>query len=269
VGFKNFYTSQMKKKHELLIKGLRVKIGEKEIVRGVNLKVRSGEMHVIMGPNGSGKSTLLHAIMGHPNYPAAGGDVFIDGEKITGTSTDKRAKKGLFLAFQYPREIPGVIFGNFVRLAGNALQKAADKNLRPVGPLEFYPVIQSELEKMNLDRSFIGRGLNEGFSGGEKKRAELVQMAILKPKFAMLDEIDSGLDIDALKVAAKGIQEIFKKNGTGMLIITHYERILNYLTPDFIHIMAGGKIIKSGDRKLAKQLEKEGYEKLIKESNKR
>lgn len=259
----------MKKKDELLLKNVKISVEGKEIVKGINLKVRSGEMHVIMGPNGSGKSTLLHAIMGHPQYRQSGGDILLNGESISKITTDKRAKKGLFLAFQYPREIPGVIFGNFIRLAGNAIAKAADKNAKPVGPLEFYPVIQAELEKMKMDRNFIGRSLNEGFSGGEKKRAELVQMAILKPKFALLDEIDSGLDIDALKVAAGGIQEIFKENGTGMLIITHYERILNYLTPDFIHIMAGGKIIKSGDRRLARRLEKEGYEKIIKQSSKK
>jgi Fe-S cluster assembly ATP-binding protein len=258
----------MKTNNELKITDLHVEIDGKEIIKGLDLKLKTGEMHIIMGPNGSGKSTLLNALMGHPGYNVSKGEVMIGKENILKLGVDKRAHRGLFLAFQYPREIPGVVFGNFVRLAMNSIEKANNPKVKPIGPLEFYPVIQGELEKMKLGRDFIGRSLNEGFSGGEKKRAELVQMSILKPKFALLDEIDSGLDIDALKVAAKGIQSIFDNNKMAMLIITHYERILNYLKPDFIHIMSDGKIIKSGDKKLAKILEKDGYEKIIKAGNK-
>ena len=258
----------MKTNSELNITGLHVEVDGKEIIKGLDLRLKTGEMHIIMGPNGSGKSTLLNALMGHPGYRVSKGKVTIGDENILKLGVDKRAHKGLFLAFQYPREIPGVVFGNFVRLAKNSVEKVRNPKEKPVGPLEFYPIIQGELEKMKLDRNFIGRSLNEGFSGGEKKRAELVQMSILKPKFALLDEIDSGLDIDALKVAAKGIQSIFDENKMAMLIITHYERILNYLKPDFIHVMSDGKIIKSGDKRLAKELEKNGYEKIIKASSK-
>ncbi len=253
----------MSKTGQLQIDGLKVAIGKKDIIKGLNLKIKSGEMHIIMGPNGSGKSTLLNALMGHPGYVVTAGKVLLDGKDILGLTPDKRAKMGLFLAFQYPREIQGVTFGNFLRLAANAVGKAKDKNSKPYGPMDFYPVIKGRLEAMKLDSNFIGRGLNEGFSGGEKKRAEIVQMGILKPRFAMLDEIDSGLDIDALKVAAKGIQDVFKTDKPGMLIITHYERILKHLTPDFIHVMADGKIVKSGGVELAKRLEKEGYDKFI------
>lgn len=248
---------------QLVIKNLHVKIEDKQILKGVNLTVKSGEIHIIMGPNGSGKSTLCYALMGHPNYEITEGEVLFNGENILELSPDKRAQLGMFLGFQYPREVTGVTFGNFLRLANNAVQKVRNPEEKPIGPAQFYPIIKQEMEELKMDKSFIGRSLNEGFSGGEKKRAEIVQMAVLKPKIAMLDEIDSGLDIDALKAVAGGIQQTFEKLQMGVLLITHYQRILNYLTPHFIHIMVDGKIVKSGDNTLAHELEKEGYEKYL------
>jgi Fe-S cluster assembly ATP-binding protein len=241
----------------LEIKNLRVKTGNTEIIKGIVLKVRTGEMHVIMGPNGSGKSTLCHALMGHPRYRVNDGDMLINGKSILGLSTDKRARAGLFLGFQYPVEVAGVGFGNFLRLAANGLNKG--KPVKPVGPLEFHTALMKESVRLRMDKSFISRGLNEGFSGGEKKRAEILQMAILKPKFAILDEIDSGLDIDALKIVASAIEKARRENKMGLVLITHYQRILNYLKPDHVHVMAGGKIVKSGGRELARRLEEEGY----------
>ncbi len=249
--------------HKLEIKNLRVKVGSHDILKGFNLAVRSGEMHVIMGPNGSGKSTLCHALMGHPKYQVYGGKILFDGTNINEMATYGRARLGLFLGFQYPTEIGGVAFGNFLRLAYNALNKAGNKSLKPAGPLEFYKILEKEAGNLKIDKSFIGRNLNEGFSGGEKKRAEILQMSVLRPKIAILDEIDSGLDIDALKITAKGIEVAFKKTGMGLLLITHYQRILNYLKPDFVHVMAEGRIIRSGGRELARRLEKDGYVSLI------
>lgn len=259
-----FFDLSMPKKEKLEIKGLYVAADNREIVKGFDLTIKTGELHIIMGPNGSGKSTLLNAIMGHPGLKVTKGKVLLNGEDVLKLGVDKRAQKGLFLAFQYPREIPGVLFGNFVRLAKNNLIKANKEKERPYGPLEFYEVMQQNLEEMKMDRAFIGRSLNEGFSGGEKKRAEILQMGILKPKFAMLDEIDSGLDVDALKVAAGGIKKFFDEGKSALLIITHYERILKFLKPDYVHIMADGRLVKSGGSELYKQVEKHGYEKFIK-----
>lgn len=247
----------------LKIKNLYAKVEGKEIIKGLTLTIKSGEIHVIMGPNGSGKSTLCYVLMGHPNYEITSGEVLFNDENILELSPDKRAQLGLFLGFQYPREVTGVTFGNFLRLSTNAINKARRPDVKPMGPLQFYPLIQKEMADLKMDKNFIGRNLNEGFSGGEKKRAEIVQMAVLKPKIAMLDEIDSGLDIDALKTVAEGIQSVFEKQKMGLLIITHYQRILNYLTPHFVHVMADGRIVKSGGHELAHKLEKEGYEKLI------
>lgn len=254
--------------HTLEIKGLHVNIAGQEILRGVDLTVKSGEIHAIMGPNGSGKSTLCYALMGHPAYEITGGTVTFDGEDILELSPDKRAHLGLFLGFQYPREVPGVTFGNFMRHAVNATAKAtaeqsgaASGNFKPIGVAQFYPIIQKEIEAVKMNKKFIGRSLNDGFSGGEKKRAEIVQMGVLKPKIAMLDEIDSGLDIDALKAVAEGIKRANEELNMGVLLITHYQRILDHLTPDFIHIMTAGRIVKSGGKELAKMLEREGYEK--------
>jgi Fe-S cluster assembly ATP-binding protein len=245
---------------KLEIKNLYVSASGKEILKGLNLVIKSGEMHVIMGPNGSGKSTLCFALMGHPRYKITKGDVFLNGKNILKMSTDKRAKLGLFLGFQYPHEIPGITFGNFLRIASNNLKIANKSSEKPMSPMEFYPVLQKEFENLKMDKSFIGRGLNEGFSGGEKKRAEIAQMSVLKPKMAILDEIDSGLDIDGLRTVANGIGTIFRKQKPGMLLITHYQRILDFLKPDFVHVMGDGKILESGGPKLAKKLEKSGYD---------
>lgn len=247
----------------LEIKNLHVTVEDQGILKGVDLTVKSGEIHAIMGPNGSGKSTLCYALMGHPNYEIIDGSVTFNGEDILELSPDKRAHLGLFLGFQYPREVPGVTFGNFMRHAVNAVAKAGDPEAKPVPPGQFYPVMQKEVEAVKMDKKFIGRSLNEGFSGGEKKRAEIIQMNVLKPKIAMLDEIDSGLDIDALKVVAEGIKRAHEELGMGILLITHYQRILEHLTPHHIHIMSAGKIVKSGDRELAHILEREGYEQFV------
>jgi len=250
-------------KNSLVIKNLQVAVEGKEILKGVDLTINSGEIHIIMGPNGSGKSTLCYALMGHPNYEITGGEVTFNGVDVLALEPDKRAHLGLFLGFQYPREVTGVTFGNFLRIASNNLQKNREPGSKPASPIQFYPVVQKAMENMKMDKSFIGRSLNEGFSGGEKKRAEIIQMNLLKPKIAMLDEIDSGLDIDALKTVAEGIQQTFEEQQIGILLITHYQRILNYLKPHFVHIMSKGKIIKSGDMQLAHALEKEGYDQFI------
>lgn len=247
----------------LEIKDLQVSVDGKQILKGVNLTIRSGEIHIVMGPNGSGKSTLCYALMGHPNYEITGGEVLFNGENILELTPDKRAQLGMFLGFQYPREVTGVTFGNFLRMATNAVNKVREPGKKPIGPVQFYPVIQKEMEGLKMNKTFIGRSLNEGFSGGEKKRAEIVQMSILQPKVAMLDEIDSGLDIDGLKIVAEGIQSTFEKNQMAVLLITHYQRILNYLTPHFVHIMVDGKIVSSGGNEMVEALEKEGYDKFI------
>ena len=244
----------------LQIKNLKAKVENKEILKGVNLEIKPGEIHVIMGQNGSGKSTLCNVVMGHPFYEVTGGEVTLDGQDIISLSPDKRAQAGLFLAFQYPREVTGVTFGNFMRIAVNAVNKVREPGKKPYGPVEFYKIANAELDAVKLNKNFIGRNLNEGFSGGEKKRAEIVQMSVLKPKFAMLDEIDSGLDIDALKAVAEGIKKVHAETGMGLLIITHYQRILNYVKPDFVHIMRDGEIVKSGGMEIVEALEKSGYE---------
>lgn len=247
----------------LKIKNLHVAISGQEIIKGLDLEVKSGEIHSIMGPNGSGKSTLCYALMGHPSYEITEGEVWLNEENILDLTPDKRAHAGLFLAFQYPREVPGVTFGNFMRIAVNTLRKAKNPDFKPLGPREFYPLIQTALERVKLTRNFIGRSLNEGFSGGEKKRAEVVQMSLLQPKIALLDEIDSGLDIDALKAVAEGIKETHNELQTGILLITHYQRILNYVKPDIIHIMSYGKIVASGGFEIAQTLEEKGYKPFI------
>ncbi len=243
----------------LEIKNLRVAVEGKEIVKNLTLTIKSGEMHIIMGPNGSGKSTLCYALMGHPKYEILGGEALLNGENILELSVDKRAQLGLFLGFQYPREVTGVTFGNFLRLAVNAVDKVRDSEKKPFAPMQFYPLIQKELEKVQMTKQFIGRHLNEGFSGGEKKRAEIVQMSLLKPKFSLLDEIDSGLDIDALKLVAEGIEQTFHEQQMGVLLITHYQRILQHLKPHHIHVMVNGTIVKSGGAELAHELEAHGY----------
>jgi Fe-S cluster assembly ATP-binding protein len=251
------------KKVTLEIKNLGVAVEGKEILKDFSLTIKAGEMHIMMGPNGSGKSTLCNALMGHPKYKITGGAALLNGVDLAGLTPDKRAQLGLFLAFQYPREIPGITFGNFLRHAVNAVRKAGDSSAKPYSPAQFVPIVQEQFEVVKMNRQFIGRSVNEGFSGGEKKRAEIIQMAALQPKIAMLDEIDSGLDIDALKIVANGIQEVFQRTNMGVLLITHYQRILNYLQPQFVHIMVDGKIVKSGGRELAAELEKNGYEPFV------
>jgi Fe-S cluster assembly ATP-binding protein len=237
----------------LKITGLKVEADGKLIIDGLDLTIRSGEIHVIMGPNGSGKSTLCYALMGHPKYKIIAGSVTFDGKDLLEMSTDQRARMGIFLGFQYPKEVPGITFGNFLRKASNLqTEKQASAS-------EFIKTASAVLEAVKLDRKFIGRGLNEGFSGGEKKRAEIAQMAVIKPKIAILDEVDSGLDIDSLKITADNIAAQKEKLGLGLLLITHYQRLLDYLAADFVHIMVKGKLVKSGGKELVLELEKEGY----------
>lgn len=243
----------------LVISGLCVSADNEEILKGVDLSIGQGDVHVVMGPNGSGKSTLCNAVAGHPFYKITGGKIEMDGRDISGLKADKRAHAGLFLGFQYPREVAGVTFGNFMRIAVNTVFKARDNSYKPAGPAQFYPLVQKEMQALKMNKKFIGRCLNEGFSGGEKKRAEIVQMLLLKPKVAILDEIDSGLDVDGLKAVADGILRANKENGSSVLLITHYARILKYIKPDFVHIMSDGKIVRSGKASLAAKIEREGY----------
>ncbi len=237
------------------IKDLHVSAGEHEILRGLTLTVNKGEVHAIMGPNGSGKSTLANTLLGNPDYEVTSGSILFNGEDITSWSTDTRAKAGLFLAFQYPQEIAGVSVIQFLRQAVSA-RKAAD-----VSAIEIRFLMMEWMQKLGMDPSFAQRYLNEGFSGGEKKRNEILQMAMLEPQIAVLDETDSGLDIDALRVVAKGVNEVRKENPElGVVLITHYQRILDELSPDFVHVMINGKIVASGGMELSEKLESEGYE---------
>ena len=231
--------------------------GTKEILKGVNLTLRSGETHAIMGPNGSGKSTLAYSLAGHPKYEITSGEVLLDGEDVLEMSVDERAKAGLFLAMQYPVEVPGVSSSNFMRAAITAVRGEAPKLREWVGELN------AAREALQMDESFSERSVNEGFSGGEKKRHEVMQLSLMKPKFAVMDETDSGLDVDALRIVSEGINRYQEETGGGVLMITHYKRILNYVKPDFIHVFADGKIVQTGDASLADQLEAEGYEKFI------
>ena len=246
----------------LEIKNLHVTVateeGDKEILRGVDLTVNSGEVHAIMGPNGSGKSTLAYSIAGHPKYTVTDGEVLLDGENILELSVDERARAGLFLAMQYPVEVPGVSVANFLRTAKTAIDGEAPK-LRT-----WVKDVNAALEHLNLDSTFSARSVNEGFSGGEKKRHEIAQLELLNPKFAVLDETDSGLDIDALRVVSEGVNRYTGQGDRGLLLITHYTRILQYIQPDFVHVFVAGKLAESGGRELADQLEAEGYDKYVK-----
>ena len=241
----------------LEIKGLHVKIEDKEILKGISLKVEKGEVVALMGPNGSGKSTLAYTLAGHPRYEVTKGKIFLNGEDITEASPDERARKGLFLSFQYPQEIPGVSVSNFLRTAINAKREA--KGEKPLPVIDFHKLLHEKLNLLKVDKSFSLRYLNEGFSGGEKKRMEILQMAMLQPNMGILDETDSGLDVDALRAVAEGINKL-KGPELGIVLITHYQRILNYITPDKVHIMIAGKIAKSGGKELALEVENRGYE---------
>ncbi len=243
----------------LEVKDLHVNAGEKEILKGVNLTVRRGEIHALMGPNGSGKSTLSNAIMGHPNYQITSGKVFFKGEDITEMATDEKAHKGVFLAFQYPVAIPGVTVTNFLR----AILKAKGGEEMPAK--EFRAAMAEAMKELSMDPAFAKRYVNDGFSGGEKKRCEMLQMAMMKPDLAILDETDSGLDIDALKVVCEGINRVFNPQ-MGMLIITHYQRMLNYVKPHFVHVFVNGRVVESGGSELVQILESEGYDRFIKKA---
>jgi Fe-S cluster assembly ATP-binding protein len=230
-----------------------------EIVKGVDLAVDLGQVHAIMGPNGSGKSTLSYAIMGHPAYEITDGQILVDGDDLTEADADVRAQKGLFLAFQYPQQIPGVTVTNFLRTAINSVRKARNDGVEnPVPVKEFRTELLAQMDRLRVSRELASRYLNDGFSGGEKKRVEILQMAMLKPRIAVLDETDSGLDIDALKIVAAGVQELVGPE-MGALVITHYQRILNYITPDQVHVFVDGRIVESGGPELAEKLEREGY----------
>ncbi|HEY3687386.1 MAG TPA: Fe-S cluster assembly ATPase SufC [Streptosporangiaceae bacterium] len=242
----------------LEIHDLHVNVEDKEILRGVDLTVRSGETHAIMGPNGSGKSTLAYALAGHPKYTITGGTVLLDGEDVLAMSVDKRAQAGLFLAMQYPVEVPGVSVSNFLRSAVTAVRGEAPK-LR-----EFAKEMKGSLDALSIDPVFAERSLNEGFSGGEKKRHEILQLEMLKPKIAVLDETDSGLDVDALRVVSQGINRFREGGDRGVLLITHYTRILQYVKPDFVHVFVAGRIVEEGGPELADRLEAEGYERFVK-----
>ncbi|HEX8296503.1 MAG TPA: Fe-S cluster assembly ATPase SufC [Chthoniobacteraceae bacterium] len=239
----------------LTINDLHVSIGDKEILRGLTLEIPSGEVHAIMGPNGSGKSTLSKAIGGHPDYTVTSGEILLDGENILGMGPDERARKGVFLAFQYPMEIPGVSNANFLRAALNARLPEGEE----IEATDFYAKLYEEMDKLEMARTFTSRSVNEGFSGGEKKRNEILQMAMLAPKFAILDETDSGLDIDALKIVSAGVNAQRGPN-LGILLITHYQRLLDYIVPDAVHVMASGRIVRSGGKELALELEAKGYD---------
>ena len=241
----------------LEIKNLHASAGDKPILRGISLTVNAGEVHAVMGPNGSGKSTLAQVLAGHPAYEVTAGEVFYEGENLLELDPEERAQKGLFLAFQYPVEIPGVSNAYFLRSAYNEIRKARGED--EVDPLDFLDVMEQRLQLVHMSDDMLQRSVNTGFSGGEKKRNEILQMAVLDPKLAILDETDSGLDIDALRVVAEGVNAM-RRADNATIVVTHYQRLLNYIVPDFVHVLAAGKIVKSGGKELALELEAKGYE---------
>src|SRR5512132_1519317 len=241
----------------LEIKNLRAQVGEKEILRGINLRVGAGEVHAIMGPNGSGKSTLAHVLAGRENYQVTGGEVMYGGKDLLAMSPEARAREGIFLAFQYPVEIPGISTTYFLKAAVNAVRK--HRGLEELDAMEFLALIKERIKLVEMDENLINRPLNEGFSGGEKKRNEILQMAVLDPKLAILDETDSGLDIDALRIVAEGVNKLHDPE-KAVILVTHYQRLLNYIVPDFVHVLSGGKIVKEGGKELALELEEKGYD---------
>lgn len=244
---------------ELVIRDLRVAIEGKEILKGFNLTLPKGEVHTIMGPNGTGKSTLAYTLMGHPNYEVTSGEVWFKGQNILELEPDARARLGIFLAFQYPVAIPGVTVANFLRTALNARRRTENPEDKGIPITEFRKMMKAKMDLLKVDQTFAGRYLNDGFSGGEKKRAEILQMAVLKPEMAILDETDSGLDIDALRIVSEGVNAL-RGGDLGVLLITHYQRILNYIRPDVVHIMLDGRIVESGGADLALHLEEHGYD---------
>jgi Fe-S cluster assembly ATP-binding protein len=239
----------------LEIKNLHVSIADKEIIRGLSLEIQPGKVHAIMGPNGSGKSTLAKVLGGHPAYEVTTGEILLDGESILEMEPDERARKGIFIAFQYPMEIPGVSNANFLRAAVQARLEEGEE----LEATEFYAALYEKMDLLEIDRSFTSRAVNEGFSGGEKKRNEILQLAMLDPKYAILDETDSGLDIDALRVVAHGVNSL-RSPSRGILLITHYQRLLNYIVPDYVHVMFDGRIVREGEKELALELEEKGYD---------
>ncbi len=244
---------------QLEIKNLHVSIEDKEILKGLSLKINQGEIHAIMGPNGTGKSTLAYTLMGHPNYKVTEGEIIFKGQNVLDLEPDERSRAGIFLAFQYPVAIPGVTVANFLRSAINSRRRAANPEDKGMPIPEFRKLLKEKMDMLKMDHTFAGRYLNDGFSGGEKKRAEILQMATLKPEMAILDETDSGLDIDALRVVADGVNALSGPE-LGVLVITHYQRLLNYIKPDFVHVMLDGRIVESGGPDLALHLEEQGYE---------
>ena len=251
----------------LKIDNLSVSVDDQPILKGLNLEIPQGEVHAIMGPNGTGKSTLAYTLMGHPRYKVTNGKVAFNGDDLLALPTEERSKLGMFLAFQYPVSIPGVSVANFLRTAINAHRKSNDTEYKGIPILEFRKLLTEKMKLLKMDPTMAGRYLNDGFSGGEKKRVEILQMAMLEPRIAILDETDSGLDIDALRIVSEGINTL-KNQELGILIITHYQRILNYLNPDVVHVMFDGQIIRTGGPELAQKLEKEGYEWLKKSESK-
>lgn len=241
----------------LEVKNLKAEVGGVEILKGVDLTVHAGEVHAIMGINGSGKSTFSKVLAGHPDYMVTGGKASFDGKDLFALAPEERARAGIFLAFQYPVEIPGVSNSALLRLAYNTLQ--TERGLEELDPLEFDDLIQEKIKVVEMDASFLGRSVNEGFSGGEKKRNEILQMAVLEPKLAILDETDSGLDIDALRIVAKGVNSLLTPDNA-VVMVTHYQRLLNYIVPDFVHVMDGGRIVMTGGKELAQELEARGYD---------
>jgi Fe-S cluster assembly ATP-binding protein len=244
----------------LKITDLHASAGSKEILKGISLTINAGEVHAIMGPNGSGKSTLAQVIAGHPGYEVTGGTIEYEGQDLLDMEAEERAQAGVFLAFQYPVEIPGVTNAYFLRAAYNELRKARGEE--EVDPIEFLDIMEEKLKLVEMDATMMQRSVNAGFSGGEKKRNEILQMAVLAPKLAVLDETDSGLDIDALRIVAEGVNKL-KRPDNATIVVTHYQRLLNYIVPDFVHVLAGGRIIKSGGKELALELEAKGYDWLL------
>jgi Fe-S cluster assembly ATP-binding protein len=244
----------------LVINNLRATAGDKEILKGITLEVGAGEVHAIMGPNGSGKSTLAQVIAGHPGYEVTGGDILFEGESILDLEPEERAQKGIFLAFQYPVEIPGVTNAYFLRSAYNELRKARGE--AEIDPMEFLDLMAEKLKLVEMDPEMVHRAVNSGFSGGEKKRNEILQMAVLEPRLAVLDETDSGLDIDALRVVAEGVNKL-RRPDRATIVVTHYQRLLNHIVPDRVHVLAEGRIVRSGGKELALELEERGYDWLL------